>query len=105
MLIRDWAYVFTAALLLVQAGCNRGGTPGESHDTRATVSGGNSSGTRGAAQPGTGLNGGLGPTQSMGMSGSSPSGTPTQAGPSTQAGPGVPEGSKNLTRHGSVGNR
>jgi hypothetical protein len=98
MLPRDWAFVFAAALLLVQAGCNRGGNAGNAQDS-AALPGVTGTGTSGAApSPGSGLNGGLGTTQSMG---SSPAGSASQSSGSAP----VHEGSKNLTPHSSVGNR
>ena len=38
MPLRDWAFVMTAALLLVQAGCNRSGKPDGSGGSSAAVS-------------------------------------------------------------------
>jgi len=100
MLARDWGYVLAAALLLVQAGCNRAATdgagPGGTRSARVGPGVSGSGDSSRAAQPGTGLNGGLGPTQSMG---GAPAGTSTQ---STTA---LPDGSPNLTRKSSVGNR
>jgi len=104
MQLRDWAFVFTAAVLLVQAGCNRGGNPDASGGGNAAMSspsgtvpgtsgkGTDVSGSRSQAPPpGSGLNGGLG------MTGSFPSGTASQS----SSGGGT-EGSTNRTPRGST---
>jgi hypothetical protein len=97
MRLRDWAFVFTAAVLLVQAGCNRGGNPDPSgggnnatSNPSAAIPGTSGKGTDVAGSrsqtppPGSGLGGGLG------MSGSFPSGTATQS-----SGGGATDGSTN----------
>lgn len=83
--------------MLALAGCDRG----ESRDPQMpeTVSGG--PGMK-APTPGTGLQGGLGGT---GMTGNFPSTSSASSGTSTQAMGGAPDGSRNLTSKGSVGNR
>jgi hypothetical protein len=77
---------------LGMAGCDRG-SPGERNPTAgATGHAGDTAGGTQSAQPGTGLQGGLG-TNRMG------------APPSPAASGAIPEGSKNRTPQGSVGNR
>ena len=88
MQYRDRALLLAAALSLALAGCDRG-TDGVTGSGTADASGRSQ-----PAQPGVGLQGGLG-TSSMGAA-SSPSGSTGSA---------IPDGSRNRTTAGSVGNR
>jgi hypothetical protein len=87
--------LLAAALSLAavgMAGCDRG-SPGERNPTAgATGQAGDTAGGTPSAQPGKGLQGGLGANR-MG------------APPSPAASAAIPEGSKNRTPHNSVGNR
>lgn len=91
MRLRHGALVLAAAAALVLGACQRSGSPGGSSSqtgapaTGATGTGATSTSSMGG--PGTGLAGGLAPSGSASQ--------PT----------GVAEGSSNLTRRGSVGNR
>jgi hypothetical protein len=85
-------WLAAAALTLGLAGCDRG-NPGQRNPTAgATGHAGDASGSAQSAQPGKGLEGGLG-THRMG------------AAPAPAASGSIPDGSRNLTPHGSVGNR
>jgi hypothetical protein len=89
---RDRALLLAAVMSLALAGCDRGGTASRDAAPGATGRSSETAQRDRAAQPGTGLQGGLG-TNSMGAA-SSPTGSA-----------GVPSGSKNRTTGGSVGNR
>jgi hypothetical protein len=89
---RDRALLLAAAMSLALAGCDRGGTASRDAPPGATGRAGGTAQRSQSAAPGSGLQGGLG-TNSMGAA-SSPAGSPA-----------VPDGSKNRTTGGSVGNR
>lgn len=100
------ALVFALLAAASLAACDRGagtgatakgGAPGSSGNAvvGATGNGSGSDGSKQAAQPGVGLNGGLGTSDSTKASGAGPA----------PSGAAASQGSTNLTRKSSVGNR
>jgi hypothetical protein len=96
MQLRDGVLLLAAVLSLGLAGCDKGNPAQRNPVTGATGRAGNAGGSSSSsAQAGSGLQGGLG-TNSMGAG---PAPTASSAGSS------IPDGSKNRTTGGSVGNR